>query len=332
MPKISVIVPVYKVEKYIHRCVDSILNQTFRDFELILVDDGSPDNCGAICDEYAQKDGRVVVIHQENGGLSAARNVGIDWAFANSESQWLAFVDSDDWVHPQFLELLYTSAEKLHTKIATYIVKKVDCYSGFKRIDNPALLAKKPEEVYIYQEGCCGGPFACAYLYCKDLFAEIRYPMGKVWEDRATTYKLLFRTSEVSVVEEELYFYFYNPDGISKKKWSVQNLDVIEAWEGNLDFFSNTSYIHLMKYTVESYFTTIACQYGELQKSDLPQKLKKKHGYRLRRKLIAAFWKYRKMQTFRYSRDSWMLWVVFPRLSWLYWAMAMVFRKLGIRK
>ena len=107
MPQISVIVPVYKVEPYLRRCVDSILAQTFTDFELILVDDGSPDNSGAICDEYAQKDARVHVIHQENGGLSAARNAGIDWVFAHSDSQWLTFVDSDDWVHPEYLERLY---------------------------------------------------------------------------------------------------------------------------------------------------------------------------------------------------------------------------------
>ena len=93
MAQISVIVPVYKVEAYLHRCVDSILRQTCRDFELILVDDGSPDNCPAICDEYAALDPRVRVIHQENGGLSAARNAGIDWAFANSNSQWITFVD-----------------------------------------------------------------------------------------------------------------------------------------------------------------------------------------------------------------------------------------------
>jgi glycosyltransferase involved in cell wall biosynthesis len=87
MPKISVIVPVYKVEPYLHRCVDSILNQSYRDFELILVDDGSPDNCGAMCDEYAKTDSRIHVIHRENGGLSAARNTGIEWSFANSNSQ-----------------------------------------------------------------------------------------------------------------------------------------------------------------------------------------------------------------------------------------------------
>ena len=106
MPLISVIVPVYKVEEYLSRCVDSILSQTFEDFELILIDDGSPDNCGKICDEYTKKDNRVHVIHQENGGLSSARNAGIDWAFENSDSEWLTFIDSDDWVHIQYLDLL----------------------------------------------------------------------------------------------------------------------------------------------------------------------------------------------------------------------------------
>ena len=106
MPIVSIIVPVYKAESYLHRCVDSILSQTFRDFELILVDDGSPDRSGGICDQYAAKDSRVRVIHQENGGPAVARNTGIDWAFANSDSQWQMFVDSDDWIHPEMLRYL----------------------------------------------------------------------------------------------------------------------------------------------------------------------------------------------------------------------------------
>ena len=101
-PKISVIVLVYKAEKYLHRCVDSILSQTFTDFELILVNDGSPDNCGAICDEYAQKDNRVRVFHKENGGVSSARNLGLD----NAKGEWITFVDSDDWLKPGCLEQL----------------------------------------------------------------------------------------------------------------------------------------------------------------------------------------------------------------------------------
>ena len=107
MANISVIVPVYKVEDFLSRCVDSILRQSYSDFDLILVDDGSPDRCGQMCEAYARQDSRVHVIHQENGGLSAARNSGIDWAIAHSGSRWLAFVDSDDWVHPDFLKVLY---------------------------------------------------------------------------------------------------------------------------------------------------------------------------------------------------------------------------------
>ena len=113
MPEISVIVPVYKVEQFLHRCVESILRQSFYNFELILVDDGSPDSCGDICDAYAAKDNRIHVIHQKNGGLSAARNSGIDYVMAHSDSHWLAFVDSDDWVHPDFLKILYSTAKSV---------------------------------------------------------------------------------------------------------------------------------------------------------------------------------------------------------------------------
>ena len=102
---------------YLRRCVDSILSQTFTDFELILIDDGSPDRCGEICDEYQQRDKRVVVIHQSNGGLSAARNAGIEWCFENSNSSWFTFIDSDDWVHPEYLNDLLNAALEFQTKI-----------------------------------------------------------------------------------------------------------------------------------------------------------------------------------------------------------------------
>ena len=118
MAVISVIVPVYKVEPFLRRCVDSILGQSFRDFDLILVDDGSPDSCPCICDEYEDQDPRVHVIHQKNGGLSAARNTGIQWALRNSDSQWLTFVDSDDWIHRDFLQLLLNAAVTQHVDLA----------------------------------------------------------------------------------------------------------------------------------------------------------------------------------------------------------------------
>ena len=102
---ISIIVPIYKAEQYIHRCIDSILAQSYTDFELLLIDDGSPDNCGAICDAYAAKDSRVCVFHKENGGVSSARNLGLDKA----QGEWITFIDADDYLHPQFLYTLYTN-------------------------------------------------------------------------------------------------------------------------------------------------------------------------------------------------------------------------------
>lgn len=113
MPKISIIVPVYKVEKYLHRCLDSIVAQTFTDWECILVDDGSPDGSGKICDEYAEKDGRFKVFHQENQGVSAARNKGLD----NAKGEWIGFVDSDDWVSKEYFQIDYPKS---------YIIRK--CY------------------------------------------------------------------------------------------------------------------------------------------------------------------------------------------------------------
>ena len=115
MPVISIIVPVYNVEKYLHRCIDSILAQTFPDFECILIDDGSPDNCPAICDEYAEKDGRIIVIHQKNAGVSAARNTGLDKA----SGEWIGFVDSDDWLEPNALGKLYNKQRETNADIVT---------------------------------------------------------------------------------------------------------------------------------------------------------------------------------------------------------------------
>ena len=182
IPVVSVIVPVYKVEPYLRRCVDSILNQSFQDFELILVDDGSPDSCGAICDEYAARDSRIHVIHQENKGLSGARNTGIDHA----NGEYLAFVDSDDKWSPYFLESLYKALkehdadisqcrwEYMHgdeIKEAYNPNAKCECFTGREMLSN----------LYIQT----GAYYVVAWnkLYKKELFEEIRYQEGRIHED-----------------------------------------------------------------------------------------------------------------------------------------------------
>lgn len=228
MCKISVIVPVYKVEQYIHRCIDSIQRQTYFNFELILVDDGSPDNCGEICDEYARRDSRIRVIHQKNGGLSVVRNTGIEYVLANSDAEWLTFIDSDDWIHKKYLEYLLNGALQYNVPISMCWAKITDgeeiepeCFDVYLRT---------AEDAYT-----CNGQFilamACGRLYRKELFSQYRFPQGKLWEDMYVIHKILFQTPEVAVIEQPLYYYYRNPESIVRSKWSVKKLDSVNAYE-----------------------------------------------------------------------------------------------------
>ena len=235
MPEISVIVPIYKVEPYLRRCVDSILAQTFADFEVILVDDGSPDGCPAICDEYAGKDERVRVIHQENGGLSAARNAGLDWVFANSDSRWISFVDSDDWVHPRFLEYLHRAAVENNVQISICDYIKITDYEirelQFSKNDTIV----DAMELHATQYSIC--VVAWNKLYRKELFKKYRYPVGKLHEDAFLSYRLLYDAGKIVYVHSELYYYFQNESGIMKSKYSLARLAEVEAAEEQCAFF-----------------------------------------------------------------------------------------------
>lgn len=277
MAKISVIVPVYKVEPYLHRCVDSILAQTFSDFELILVDDGSPDNCPAICDEYAKKDDRVVVIHQENGGLSAARNAGIDWAFANSNSEWITFIDSDDWVHHDMLEKLYNAVIKYNVSI---------CFGGclltkdYGQLVAPCIenncLIFSPEERFVSPiDSLFDAHIACAKLYCKESFKDIRFPVGKIHEDEFIIFKIIFAVSKLAYVPSALYYYYFNPNGISKSEWSIKKLDALEAFQAQIYFFKNHNFMRAFKKSVYALLTSIEKNIHQITISNIEPKQKK---------------------------------------------------------
>ena len=239
MPQISVIVPVYKVEKYIHRCVDSVLGQTFKEFELILVDDGSPDNCGEICEEYAKSDSRIHVIHQKNGGLSAARNAGLDWMFANSSSEWVSFIDSDDWVHPRYLELLYKLALEQNRDVilGDYAVT---------RGESPSISSDVSEDVFnteeYYINNIVNATVAWGKLYRRKCFNTLRYPVGKIHEDEYVTYKVLFQYEDICVLQQPLYAYYQNVNGIILSNWSTKKLDAVEGIEEQVDFFVKNNY------------------------------------------------------------------------------------------
>lgn len=229
MSLISVVVPVYNVCKYLERCIDSIVAQTMEDFDVILIDDGSTDNSGDICDACAACYPFVHVIHQRNGGLSAARNAGIEWSLAHSDSQYLTFIDSDDWVHPQYLKLLYSAIQQDGCGVAVggFIKTSEDTEFSITDAEQPRTLP--PAEFYC--ENVVNFIVAWGKLYRKSDFAGLRYPEGKLHEDEFTTWKILFKYDRVAVIDLPVYAYFQRADSIVNAGWRTERLAGIEAME-----------------------------------------------------------------------------------------------------
>ena len=285
MPLISVIVPVYEVEEYLSRCVDSILSNSFTDFELILVDDGSPDRCGEICDGYAKKDQRVIVLHQNNRGLAAARNAGLDWMYENSNSSYVCFVDSDDWVHEKYLELLLQGIQSFSADMSQCcFVKTSD--QGDQGPVGDKIVCVSPEEQYSQWYM----PFACGKLYRTELFRNIRYPEGKLFEDVLIWYKILFSYSKIAVVDEPLYYYFQRSDGITLSDWTPAKLSQISAWDAQYDFAIQRDNQELLSSVIGRLFIVYKSQYRDINRSTrVSAKEKKKYQLLIKKKLRVIF-------------------------------------------
>lgn len=229
--KISVIVPVYNVEKYINKCIDSILGQTHQNLEVILIDDGSGDTSGRICDRYAESDKRVRVYHKRNEGLAAARNDGIRL----SSGAYLAFIDSDDYIEPNMLEILYQRMEKEDSDLAICNFIYVDETGVAETEKNRSLpirdevisggeaFEKLADEKYWYYVT------AVNRLYRKEILEGIRFPKGKFHEDEFIAHSLLVKCRRISCVEKALYFYVQREKSIMNQAFSLKRLDVVEA-------------------------------------------------------------------------------------------------------
>ena len=246
-PLISVIVPVYRVEEYLERCVKSIFSQTYKNLEVILVDDGSPDQCPAICDACAEKDVRVKVIHQGNKGLSGARNAGIDAA----SGEYLAFVDSDDYVSPHFIEELYQLLQDTGCAIGqcrfSYVkgdglVEEGD--SAFCIYRGESLM----EQLYGPEEKATCFVVAWNKLYRAELFKEtgIRYPEGRIHEDEATTYRLFHEAKKLAFLDRALYGYYTENGGSITSVFSAKRLQWLTAHEERIAFFKKNGYEKLL--------------------------------------------------------------------------------------
>ncbi|MBR1692596.1 MAG: glycosyltransferase family 2 protein [Lachnospiraceae bacterium] len=238
-PLISVIVPIYNVEAYLKRCVNSIQAQTYSNLEIILVDDGSPDGCGALCDELAKEDRRITVIHKENGGLSDARNKGLDAA----GGQYIAFVDSDDYIAPYFIRTLYEQLIGTNSDVALCSYAVVTGEEAFPpRPAHTPVTGYSREELLrnLYDANHEDATYfivAWNKLYRSSLWSEIRFPKGKIHEDEATTYRIFDKCRRGVYVKTPMYGYFTSGSSITRDAFSIRRLEWMDALDDRIAFF-----------------------------------------------------------------------------------------------
>ena len=266
---VSIIVPVYNVEKYVERCIKSVIMQSYKNIEIILVNDGSTDGSGAICDLYKEKDNRIKVIHKENGGLSDARNCGI----RNSEGKYLAFIDSDDYIHSDYIKRMMEEAVEGGSDIVLCSYRKVyldgsyaDCGAFSLSTDG------KDVQNYLYNEKYNPEIFDVAWnkLYKKELFSEIWYPVGRIHEDCGTTYRILYRAEKIMVIPDILYYYVIR-DGSLKQTLNVkEKMDWCQNEKERLEFYSKHGMKYLSERSMKSYYyDNVSClRCRELSRED----------------------------------------------------------------
>ena len=240
---VSVIVPIYMVEPYLKRAVDSIRNQSHQNLEIILVDDGSKDQCGRICDDYAKADNRIVVIHKENGGLSDARNAGLDVAHGD----YIMFVDSDDYIAPDCVETLLNCLNRHNADVSmcSYAVTDSTEYdeSIFAKSDGREEVCDRQELLSnLYDANHKDATYfivAWNKIYKASLWDGIRFPKGKIHEDEATTYKIYDRAKRGVYLHKPLYGYFSAPVSITRAKFNIKRLQWMDALDGRIAYFEN---------------------------------------------------------------------------------------------
>lgn len=250
---ISIIVPVYKVEKYLEKCIDSIVKQSYRALDIILVDDGSPDHCGEICDAWAKKDKRIRVIHKQNGGLSDARNAGIEVAIGD----FFMFVDSDDYIANNMVERLYCALKENNTDMSICGFEIIHENDNNVKDENKFFLLENEvitgEEalIRICQKGAVRYIVAWNKLYNRILFEKKRFPVGKIHEDEFLAHHILGTCKKISTISDICYFYVQRSDSIMSTLGSKSDLDSIDAYlDRSIYFYNNkmTTYASTLFY------------------------------------------------------------------------------------
>ena len=229
---VSVIIPVYNVEDYIEKCISSVINQTYNNMEIILVDDGSKDNSGNICEKYSKSDKRIKVIHKKNGGISDARNIGIK----NASGIYITFIDSDDFVDNSYVELLYDTIEYYDADISIASHRVLYKKKCLNKSNGEKFCAESKEilEKILYDDGI--DISAWGKMYKKELFEKIKFPSNMLYEDAATTYKLVDLSEKIAVNSQPVYNYVIRNNSISNCEFNEKKLDLIKATKEMTDF------------------------------------------------------------------------------------------------
>lgn len=269
--EVSIIVPVYNVEKYIDKCIDSILGQTFNNFEVILIDDGSTDSSSIKCDEYTRRDSRIKVIHKKNEGLSVARNLGIK----NAKGRYITFIDSDDYIGEEYIKILYDYITINKADIAMCSFKRfksnnevIDYYID----DKISILNSKECLENLYNREWLNYVTVWGNLYKKELFNNIKFPEGKINEDLFIIHKLYLEAKKIIYNNSQLYFYRQTEGSITNKKFTYKNFDDLEAFEEHINYYIENKYhdleiqaIHRYCYHLKYFYRRFKNDVGDLK-------------------------------------------------------------------
>lgn len=245
-PLISVIIPIFNVSKYLAKCIDSVLLQTYTNIEVVLIDDGSTDDSFLICKSYARKDRRITIIHQNNAGLSSARNSGLDVAIGD----YICFVDSDDYISPFFVEKLYYAIIKNDADVSMCGFVKVDEDGNGLFIDEPPLNTEVIDKQAFFEklEDKYGYRYVVTWnkLYSRKVIGKYRFPEGKIHEDEATTHLFINNCRKIVIINEQLYYYVSRQDSIMGQSFSIKRLDCVEAWISRGYYYLSSNYYHCL--------------------------------------------------------------------------------------
>lgn len=283
---ITVVIPIYNVEKYLKKCIDSILSQTYKNLEIILVDDGSTDNCSEICDKYEDEENRIKVIHKKNGGLSDARNAGINIA----NGKYITFVDSDDYIESDMIEVLYNNMIKNNAQISTCLYRKF--FEGEELVEKPSSYYLKVYsneqslEKMMYQKDCTTS--AWGKLYLTELFKEIRYPYGKICEDLPTTYLLFSKANKIVISNCQKYYYLQRKNSIIHSKINPKRIEALNFAEEETNFIKR-EYPSILKSAINREFMEAVFILCQLEYNDITNKeyyLKVKNIIKKNRKIV----------------------------------------------